>query len=109
MIKHFYNNSALTRIIDADITPQNSSWSVASTKSVCESERDRVREINGERKEERKSKRQREREREIELEIFFMLGFNSAASSFLALLVNKSYRKKNWKAKFEKKNFQISQ
>ena len=42
------------------------------------------------------------KEREREIGIFSMIGFDSETSSFLALLVNKSYRKKLTKAKFKK-------
>ena len=37
-----------------------------------------------------------------------MMGFDSATSSFLALLVNKSYRKKTEIGKIKKKSFKFS-
>ena len=60
-------------------------------------ERDREREIK------RKQKRRKENltDRESEIGIFSMLSFDFASSSFLALLVNKSYRKKLIKAKLK--------
>ena len=51
----------------------------------------------------RHHKRVKERERERERGIFSMTGFDSASSSFLALLVIKSYKKKLKSAKFERK------
>ena len=87
---HFYYNSLLMKIRDDDITPHNSSWRAASTKKTeVEWERERKRE-NMKEKEWKKSNRQRERE----IGIFCMMVFVSATSSFLALLVDRSYRKK---------------
>ena len=53
-----------------------------------------------------KERRERERERERELEIFSMMRLDSATSSFLALLLIKSYRKK-MKAQNSKEKFPI--
>ena len=51
---------------------------------------------------EKEKKTNQNRQREKEIGIFFMMGFDSATSSFLALLVNKSYRKKQKKAILKK-------
>ena len=81
-------------------------------KSSGERERERERERESEIKREREregrkrqpTEREREREIERELGIFSMMRFDSKTSSFLDLLVTKSYRKKlkvqNSKEKF---------
>ena len=53
-------------------------------------------------------KRERERERERKTGISSMIGFDTATSSFLNLLINILYRKKMKKAK-SKRNSSISQ
>ena len=89
------------RIIDDNITPDNSSWSAVQTKRERETEGDREREIEwqGNKREREQEEEGTERERERELQMFFMMGFDSAISRFLPLLVNKSYRKKSEKGK----------
>ena len=48
--------------------------------------------MNEKQREETLTHRERERERERELGTFSMLGFDSATSSFLTLLLTKSYK-----------------
>ena len=60
------------------------------------------------RKRSKETRTNRERERERETGIFSMMGFDNATSSFLALLVNKSYsklKKEKLKTSFQDKNF----
>ena len=71
-------------------------------------ERERVRDREREREREREITREQEREgktqpteREREIEKFSMMDFDSATSSFPALLVNKSFRKESKKAKLK--------
>ena len=73
----------------------------AEVRHQQEREREREREIKRER-ERQKSQTDREQKRERERGIFPMMGFDYATSSFLALLVNKSYRK-NKESKIKKK------
>ena len=70
------------------------------TAAEVRHQQNRVREIKHER--EREEKKPEPTVREKEIGIFFMIGFDSATSSFLALLVNKSYRKKQKKAILKK-------
>ena len=67
---------------------------------VRNQQKKRAREIKRER--ERKGKEPKPREREKETGISSMIGFDTASSSFLTLLINKSYRKK-LKGKIKKK------
>ena len=63
-------------------------------KQELRREREREKEIECEREREQKSQsKNTQRERERELGIFSMMGFESASSSFLALLVIKPNRK----------------
>ena len=48
---------------------------------------------------EKEKERNLNRKREKETEIFSMIGFDTATSIFLTLLINKSYRKKTEKGK----------
>ena len=87
-IKRFYYNTALIRVIDDDITPQQKlKW--ASTKELRR-ERESVRQNANEKEKERNPKLQ---PTERELEIFSAMRFHSAIFAFLALLVIKTYRK----------------
>ena len=84
------------RIID-NITPHNSSWSAAQTKRESERERERERERQKETERDRVTEKKNVNEKkkegtERELQMFFMMGFDSAISGFLPLLVKKSYR-----------------
>ena len=78
------------RIRDDDITPHNISKSAVSTKKQRERERERERERKREREKEGKKPYSTERKRD---RIISMMGFDSATSNFLALLVNKLDRK----------------
>ena len=97
MVKDFYNNSALMRVIDDKITPHNSRCATSTNelRTHTHTHRERERDIVGEikRKQETKRKKPQPTEREREIGIFYMR-FDSATSTFLALLVIKPYRKK---------------
>ena len=89
--KNFHYNSLWSRIRDDEITPHNSSWSAAL------GEREREREIQWERERE-KNKTWNRKRRKIVIhregnKDKNMMGLDPAISSFLASLVNKSYRK----------------
>ena len=71
------------RIREDAITPHNSSLSEASTKRDRERERKLEREREG-----KKPNRQRERDRVRDIGKSSMMGFDSATSSFLALIAN---------------------
>ena len=64
-------------------------------------ERDRVREKEREREIKREAEREKKKrkptDRERKIGIFSMIGFDSSISCFLALLINKPYRKKTEK------------
>ena len=88
------------RITEAEVRHQQKSLRKREIK-VCDKKRENVNEEEErnptDRERERETERERERERERELGILSMVRFDSPTSSFLALLVIKSYRNLNRK------------
>ena len=97
---HFCYNSLLMSFRYDHITPLNSSRSAASTKRERVGEREKV----NQREKERNPNQQSERP----IRILSTMGFDSASSSSLVLLKNKSFRKKTEKGKIKIKIFNLS-